>query len=300
MTFEHINFTCEFEKAYNKFTEMIENGYTIRQISKIYNQTPYRIIDRLLDKDNIKNLTAIKEYYDSIKIDDNKCLVISDTHIGRLTSNEDYDTYLKVMRSDSIFENETGLYNAYNYAIKNNIKYVIHAGDLIEGESDHSYRILGPQLQFKYIDKKYPNVPGIKNYVLYGNHDFNLIYYGAYCDDFFKVNDNTEFIGINYSYVNFLNYPIKVSHYCKASEHYNNIDLPYEFELSGHSHIFSFDKDRRYIKVPTLSNINYDTSGKGFLELTNEENEFVFKFLDINTNLKQEKTLSKKINNSYN
>ena len=298
---QQIDFFSEFDKLYNLLTQMIEKGYTIKQLSNIYKQEPYRIIDRLLYKDNINNLNAIKDYYNSLKIDDNKCLVISDTHIGRLLSNEDYNTYLNVMNSNTIFNNEVGLYNAYNYAIKNNIKNVIHAGDLIEGDSDHSWRRLAPKLQLEYIYKKYPNIPSIKTYLLYGNHDYNLMYYGGYKDEQFKINNQVENIGINYSYVKFNDNFIKISHYCSASDDlYDNIDLPHNFELSGHSHVFSFDEKERFIKVPILSSIHNEPSGKGFLELVDEGNEYVFKFLDTDANLKYEKVLSKSINNSYN
>lgn len=299
---EEINFSCEFDKAKQVFTNMIYNGYTIEQISNLYKLSTYRVIDNLLFKNNtdINVLNAIKDYYNSLKINEHKCLVISDTHIGRLSSDENIHTYNMAMNSNCILKNEVGLYNAYNYAIKNNIRNIIHAGDLIEGNCDmYSYK-LHPDLQFIYTKEKYPNINGINTYFIYGNHDFNIIYYHGRKDEEFKMNDNLKLIGLNYSYISFNNNLIKVSHECNASRFYRNIDLPYDFEIAGHSHIFTLDEEFRFIKAPTLSSVYSDSTGKGFLELIDEENEYVFKFLDDNTNLKYEKVLSKKINNSYN
>ena len=295
-----INFTCEFDKAYNTFTNLINHGYNIKMISALYKIFPYRVIDILLYHDNVNNLKAIKEYYNSLKIDDNRCLVISDTHIGRLSQNEEEEHYNICMDSHVHLFNEKGLYNAYSYAYKNNIKNIIHAGDLLEGASNIGASRVNANNQFKYLYKKYPNNKDIKTYILYGNHDYNLIRYNGYNDNYFNFNNNIEIIGVNYSYMSFCNNLVKISHFCSASKHYKNIQMPFNFELSGHSHVFSINEEERLIKVPSLSCTYSSLSDKGYLELINDENEYVFKFLDVDSKLKIEKTLSKKINNSYN
>ena len=234
-------------------------------------------------------LTAIKDYYNSFKIEDNKCLIISDTHIGRLDYNEPKSQMQK---------NEKGLYMAYNYALKNNIKKIIHAGDLIEGESDSSKNKLKLDEQFDYLKRIYPNLNEIKTYLLLGNHDYNLYHYSS-VDIFNQFNQikNLEIIGVNYSFISYFGNLIKISHECSASEHYRNYNFQHIFELAGHSHMYLFDEEKRHIRVPTLSSLCQDESSRGFLELTDEENEYKFKFLDDNANYKSEKLLSKKLNN---
>ena len=290
---EPINFTCEFDKAHNVLKDMIEKGYSIKQIADLYNIDTYNVIHYLLikDNDNINILNAIKNHYESYKINENKFLVISDTHTGRLANKEDTDYQKQWLK------NEIGTYNAYNYALKNNIRTIVHAGDLVEGACDNGTKRLEVTDQFKYINKFYPILPNIKTYLLFGNHDYNLQYYnGVNLKENLKEIKQLEIIGVNYSYVNFNNNLLKVSHDCTAAEMYNNVELPYNFELSGHSHIFAMYDEERKIKVPTLSSENADSTYRGFLEITEEENEYVIKFLGDTLELTNEKVLSKKIN----
>lgn len=294
---EKINLTWEFDKASNVFSDMIKKGYTIKQIAQIYDTYTYDVIYFLLrnEQNDIDILNAIKKHYESYEINGKKFLVISDTHTGRLKYNEDKDYQKQWLL------NEGGTYNAYNYAFKNNIKTIVHAGDLLEGKSNSNTPSLEIPDQFKYINKFYNAIPNIKTYLLFGNHDFNLQYYNSvnlkkHLQDIKQL----EIIGVNYSYVNFNNNFLKISHDCSASEGYTNIQLTYSFELSGHSHIFAMFDEERKIKVPTLSSVNLEPTYIGFLEVTEEENEYVFKFLGDNLSLKGEKVLSKNINNSYN
>ena len=287
---EKVNLTSEFDKAYERFKNMIYNGYTIKEIASTFNTTAYYVIFILCRNDikDINILNAIKNHYSSYKIDNNKCLVISDTHIGRIRKDE------SVNDPNFILNNEYALYNAYNYAIKNNIYHVIHAGDLIEGNSNISTYRLEKNFQIKYLNRIYPNINNIKTYLLLGNHDYNLAYYdNIKIDEEFNKLKQLEVIGVNYSYISFCNNLIKISHCCNAADFYKNIDLPYSFELSGHSHRFMFYDEERRIDVPTLSCTYEDNSGIGFIELTDEGNEYLFKFLDKNTNLRNEKILKK-------
>jgi len=56
-----------------------------------------------------------KKYMEINKINENKIIIISDTHIGSALENIDY------------------LHIVYEYALKNNIKTILHGGDLLQG-----------------------------------------------------------------------------------------------------------------------------------------------------------------------
>ena len=282
--------TYEFDKIYNLIKKLIDSNVTIKQIDEACLKLPaYKIIDYLMlyGSNDINNLNAIKNYYTSLKINQNKCLVIADSHIGRLDKNENINS--------KFHNNERGLYMAYNHALKNNINNVIHLGDLLEGDSEKTQYRLNTSNQFEYLKNIYPSINNIKTYLLYGNHDYNLIYFNGANDKFYKICNNMELIGINYSYINFCNYIIKLSHESKLSESFRNIDLPYNFELSGHSHYFNINNKLRLVNIPSLASVSLDQDSIGYIEMINEENEFLFKFFDQNGNYinSKEKILSK-------
>ena len=284
--------TYEFKKIYDLLKHLIDNGVSIKDIDNNCPKLPtYKIIDYLVryGENDINNLNARKNYYNSLQINQNRCLIIADNHMGRLLRKEEYNT-------QDVFENERGLYFAYNHALKNGINNVIHLGDLLEGNSDsYQRRIENVPQQFEYLERVYPHVNNVKTYLLYGNHDYNLIYYNNAYDKFYKVCNNMELIGVNYSYINFCNQRIKLSHYCSSAEYLKNIELPYDFELSGHSHIYNVFEEYRFVRVPALSSASLDKSSTGFIEMIDEENNYLFKYFDENENeiKAKESTLSK-------
>ncbi len=292
------------EKIYGIFCKLIDDGITINQIEELCPKlTGYKIIDILLEfsekdknlpheNNNSKVFNEIENYYKRFRIDSNRCLVIADTHIGRLDNDENGNTYIQ----NGQLKNELGLYNAYVYAYKHGIKDIIHLGDLVEGYSDTTVRKINKDLQLEYLYKLYSVTKDFNTFLLYGNHDFNLIYYDGVDEKFYKKCNSMILTGVNYSYLNFCDYLIKLSHYCKTSDYIDNVDFPFNFELAGHSHVFSVDENQRLVKAPTLSLLNPNQSEIGFLELINEENEFLFKFSDYNSNFCKEKTLTKIIN----
>ena len=278
---------------FNILKDMIHNGYTIEQIEDMSQQlTSYIIISYLIEFGNNDEviLQAINNYFSSLKIDSNRCLIIADTHIGKILDFENPDDYIN---PNVIFHNELGLYNAYNYALKNGISSIIHLGDLIDGDPVHK-SVISPKHQVEYLERIYPTIDGIETFLLYGNHDYNAIRFDDITDNFAKSCHNLKIIGVNYSLVYFGKYPIKLSHKKSVCKNIKHVHLPYDFELAGHRHIFNIDENARYVNAPALALSLQDNSMIGFLELTNEEHEFVFKYLDQEANQKDEKVLAKK------
>lgn len=262
---------------------LIDKGISIRDMNNNCPELPiYEIISNMLKvKMNDTKMNALRDYYNSLQINEQRCLVISDTHIGRLLENETYN-------KNQTYENERGLYSAYNYALKNGIGNVIHLGDLIEGFAHKKLKEKIPtqQEQVEYLERIYPRRDEVKTYLLYGNHDVNLIEHDSADKNFYKVCHNMELIGSYFSYINFCGNIIKLDHNEKIFS--TKLELPHEFTLSGHSHHYFVNQIERKVIMPLLSS-SATIGDIGFIEMIDEENNYLFKYLDQNGNEVKEK-----------
>lgn len=183
-----------------------------------------------------------------------KFIVISDTHFG------------------SVFENIDYLKMVYDYANKNDIKYIFHAGDLIEGSYDlfgrckKEYCEIGSQVNHVIEDYCYDS--NITNMILLANHDVYSIYnYGIDISELLKVRNDFKMIGYRSAYIKINDKYISLKH--EISRLKNNInDYMTLIDFIGHSHQYrcNYNKSNTRIKVPTLSDLknNYIVN-KGFL-----------------------------------
>ena len=283
----NLDYNFDHIQIVNSIKKLIDNGTSIREIDNNCPKLPaYIIINYLIENEgnNINYINAITHYYNGIQINRQRCLVIADTHIGRFSGNENYI-------KNHIYENERGLFSAYNYALRNGITNIIHLGDLIEGFLDNTQRKIPTCLeQIEQLKKVYPYVNGIKTYLLYGNHDLNLIkrYYAD--KRFYRVCYNTELIGAYSSYIFFCGNRIKLFHESykniinKVPPKIKNIELPYDFILDGHGHRYYIDDTNRIGLMPSLSSSVPDKNTIGFVEMIDEEKEYIFKYFDQNGN----------------
>ena len=96
-----------------------------------------------------------------------KCLLISDTH------------YASKWDVPEVVE------EVYEYAYKNDIKTVLHAGDITDGyyknrgNHVHELRAIGATEQADYVIDTHPKQDGILTYFIAGNHDFTHIKNGG-------------------------------------------------------------------------------------------------------------------------
>ena len=263
------DFLC-YKDAYIKFKEYINQGISISEIADCYDLTIERINNILVRFDDIIDPTickAILEHYSQFKIDDNKAIIISDTHVG-----SHYD-YLALF--DTIF----------NYCSKNDIKNIIHAGDFVEGNSYIYNRKDSVDVQIENILKIF-NQNGLpKMFYLYGNHDYNLeIHESIYLKDILKDLKNLIYIGKGNSYVQLNdNDPINICHELSYGETYTP-KIQTNLKLEGHHHSYSFF-DNGVVHLPPLSLVA-SPSNLGFVKLTTTGNEFI---LDVYKDLKNNK-----------
>ena len=284
----------------NSIYNLLKENYSLSEIlnmDKYKHYIAYSIINGLLTnyKEDKELLKKIKEFYLNEYRMPNKILIISDNHLGRLYDDE-YLNYKKGKKKD-IYINEKGLIVAYNYAIKNKISTVLHAGDIIEGNSDRNRYRINHKEQINYLKKIYSllrEVSDIKTFLLLGNHDYNCINYNQLTEQDFNSIENIKVIGVNHTYISMDNRLVKVVHNCSSSKSIEVPEFESEFELYGHSHYFEFNEDIRKIKLSSLTCIR-EWNDMSFVELQNEQQDFIFKKIDINEKQMGEYRLKKKI-----
>ena len=163
-----------------------------------------------------------------------KIVVISDTHFGNKNENLEY------------------LDKVRDYIEKNDIKYLLHVGDLIEGLADPNYSI---EKQIDFILNDYFVNKGIINIVLLGNHDASLLMSGIYDLEKVLEETNATILGYKCAYLKICNRYIKLRH--QINRMINNLnDYKSMISFYGHSHIYKFRKKENgasIIKLPTLS-----------------------------------------------
>lgn len=176
-------------------------------------------------------------------------IVISDTHIG------------------SEFEKIQYLDYVYEFAIKNNIKDIVHAGDVIQS----TYR----PVQKRYVDQEkqiihlvddYPYDNSLKNHLLFGNHDYHTL---AKNDHYMRVisrRNDFHILGFKRAYLNWQKSLICVDHPIQKY----NINIPnYDplLRIIGHSHSFHIGKPNN-IYSPSLCLDHQKAFFSGFLVIS--------------------------------
>ena len=266
-----------YKDASEDFKNKLANGYTLEQLGKLF-EIPIEKVINILDHSTKTELVinSIIKHYDQYKIDDDKIFVISDTHIGN--------------SNDALQQ----LFEVYNLAYQKNIKYVVHAGDFIEGKSN-PYQISDPYDQINRLKYIYNQIKNINTYYIYGNHDYNL-----YCNDFIDLKEQIneieglKYIGKGDSYIKLADDDfIKIHHYLSYDE-VHKIELDRKLDLEGHHHFYK--KQDSNIFLPPLSFVNGQLQ-IGFIELETLGDSYLLKrygFDDMKSIVEKENVLIKK------
>ena len=183
-------------------------------------------------------------------------IVISDTHIG------------------SRFENFDYLKRVYDYALSHGVKYIFHAGDLIEGcYSNYSRcnrKYMSISSQVNHIIEDYPYDRSIKNIILLGNHDaFPIVVDNYDIADTLSNRDDFMLTGYRSSYLRLRDEYISLKH--DISRMLNVVgDATVLLNFFGHSHQYRclFDGKYAIFRVPTLADMpsnSYTIVNRGFL-----------------------------------
>ena len=226
--------------------ELIENYFADEEINDNFDYQ--NILSKIAFKLPLNEQMVL---FPLLKIDDNKIILISDTHFGGI--NENYD-YLKMV---------------YEFASKYNYNYILHGGDLMQGDIqpllNNSIRL---SQQVKHVISNYPYDENIKNYVLLGNHDHFIYRNIENTLNILKERKDINMLGIKYAYINWYNHLISISHHLKKRK--CKIDIPrIETLVKFHGHRHELHIIDSHVYLPTLSNdikqYDGDNNYPGFL-----------------------------------
>lgn len=212
-------------------------------------------------------------------ISESKIIIISDTHIG------------------STYENISYLDSVYEYALKNNIKTILHGGDLFQGPyKGVSNKYRKPENQILHLQKDYPKDNSISNKIILGNHDFQMFKNDWKLMKMMRRPD-LEVVAIRKSYFDWQGNLISLSHKCPKYEVIiPNLETLVNF--AGHSHKFTIH-EKKGILIPTLSDdVKFD-SPPGFLVATLTEEGLYLELISFDKTMSAPKlVLKKSLNNS--
>lgn len=258
------NYGSESEKIYlnlvkNSIDEVLAALKYENTVARVHtNRIPKKqlMVQKGLNNERVLSHSYVSDSY-SLDVSDNlKFIVISDTHFGSKYENFDY------------------LKEVYDYALSHGIKYIFHAGDLIEGSyanyrrCKRKYMNIGAQIN--HVIEDYPYDESVTNIMLLGNHDsFPIVLSDFDVSDSLKERKDFVITGYRTSYIKTKEEYISLKH--EISRLLNEVeDLTVLLNFFGHSHQYKCFFDGKYaiFRVPTLADLpsnSYTIVNKGFL-----------------------------------
>ena len=208
---------------------------------------------------NIEEQEILKKIYlenaSMLDIDDEKVMLISDTHMGGVYQRDDYLQFV------------------FDYCKYNGIHSLIHAGDIGDGRGTENDAPKWFQNEFEaranaeLVLNNYPTSSDLTQYVISGNHED---FYEKENVHFFHElgkKQNVVLMGDKVSFFTICGYPILLEHDIAPLQYimvYNGIPklIPYSLTIIGHSHISHFNRSNIYL--PTLSyNLPHNNEEEG-------------------------------------
>ena len=217
-----------------------------------------------------------KEYLDNLSfanLGGKKTIIISDTHLS------------------SIYENLEYLEMVEEFIKSNNLKYLLHAGDIGDGMVKHKKEYDSYTKQVEHILDVYPEFDNCHQYLIGGNHDRR---YKDKSMDIIKLLEekkNIEEVGYYQAYFNLYSKNVSFEH----NSYMNNNLIQKDLKILGHAHNTSFGHNK--ITLPTLSlDIKGIDSKPGFIIMNsnNKKGKVEVKFEEYNLESEIEKVKTKK------
>lgn len=204
-----------------------EDGMPINNVAGKYTLERNVVLAILNERVRVKDLP-------NARIRGTSFIVIGDTHFGSELEKIIYLEYV------------------YDYARKNGIKSIIHAGDLIQSTMRPVMnKYVNQSKQINHLVDDYPYDETITNYILFGNHDFHTLYKEDYYLKVIKKRKDFNLLGFKRAYLSWQKFLICVDH---PIDKYK-INIPNVNPLMrfiGHSHDFHISSPNN-IYTPPLS-----------------------------------------------
>ena len=273
------------KQLFIRIKSLINYGYNIESIYNYDSDISYKL------KRESNSIEKNRVNIENLKGNNFRALVIADLHIGSV------DSDIKLV--DRVYE----------YAIKNGINNILVCGDNIEGDYTTTPKnIKDFHSQVEFIIKKYPYDKSIRNFMIFGNHDYHSLYHNNF--DISKTIKNSRYdiipVGYGQGNVNVKNDNIILFH--KITDSFKPTINGEKIVLSGHSHMMKTKlKDIFWIGIPTLSYKSNDKTKDiipGFVDLIIdlENNRFEYaeaKHLIISPNIVQVSEVRGKVKNLF-
>ena len=180
-----------------------------------------------------------------------------------IITEKDSNSYKGVFISDTHFgsnkENIKYIDKVYDYCINNDLHNIFHLGDLVDGTTGFTdNKDLNPIDQVNHVIKDYPTCKSILNFVLFGNHDLDIINLDKPLhDEIMKNRKDLICLGYGTKDVFIKNDSIILKHSILIDKTDNNYNGKLVFK--GHSHIMKLVDDlcNHHIYVPSLSDLQF-------------------------------------------
>lgn len=170
-------------------------------------------------------------------LNENRIMFISDTHYGNPQD-----------------ENDRLVYIAYNEAIRQNIKTVVHIGDLIEAGCINHEKTYGEV--YNELKKAIDSMPNeVTTKLLLGNHDYSAIRtYPNILKCYFQQ-QKLDILGMMKVLLNWQDIAdIYLYHDIKQLKDKNPLEQHGILRIEGHHHYLDFLEKYRMLYLPSLSN----------------------------------------------
>lgn len=216
----------------------------------------------------------MKEY----QFEDNKIIFIADTHLG---SKLDNIIYIKMV---------------HDYAINNNIKTIIHLGDIFQSTlKPVKKEYILPETQINLVYALLKSYESITTYLLLGNHDFHLLKKNSEYLNMLNTIPNLNILGFKMTYVLWQDSVISLHH---EINNYN-IQLPYLktlLDFYGHRHSLKIKDNKIYLPCLCDDVKFYENAGSvpGFLTAEIKDNEIIIENLELTPNIENKGIILKR------
>ena len=203
----------------NEICTNYEKNYDFKSLIKMYPSLDYYVLLSVLFS-TFKYNKDLQNVFCQAKLNDQKIIIISDTHYG------------------SKLENRYYVDQIYNFAKKYSLSTILHGGDILEGNVKSSktdkYTVMQ---QANHFIKKYPFDNNINTYAILGNHDYSAISKDERVKTIISSRNDINILGFKRAYFDWNGVVISLKHQIDDFK----LFLPKFYEelcFKGHSHFY--------------------------------------------------------------
>lgn len=247
---------------------LINKGMNIGDISSLL-KLSYAGVHHHVVKLKLHGFHIVEKYYDNGTISYNlmKNTGLANKYKNTIITRPEDSEFSFLLTSDyhlgSLYETPKLIEQIYNFCMQKDIHIVLNTGDLLEGIVNLQNIKIAWDEQIYHALEEYPQCDNILTFMLFGNHDHSLLLnYGLDIRKVIEYNfSNIITLGYGNSKVNIKNDEIILSHPLDSNKNSHG-QYTNKIILRGHGHEAKVicDGNNYVIKLPSLSNLNFNKS----------------------------------------